>query len=44
MGIYGKCERVGRRFKILLSKRRNRTLAETTDTLIHEWAHVLAVS
>jgi hypothetical protein len=39
MGIYGYCVRNGKRFKILLSKRRCRTLSETTETLIHEWAH-----
>lgn len=41
MGIYANCDRIGRRFKILLSKRRCRTLAETTETLLHEWAHAL---
>ena len=41
MGIYAMCDRVGHRFKILLSKRRCRTLAEATETLLHEWAHAV---
>ncbi len=42
MGIYGYCDRIGKMFRILLSKRRCRTLSETTDTLIHEWAHAVS--
>lgn len=41
MGIYAICDRQGRRFKILLSKRRCRTVADATETLIHEWAHAV---
>ena len=40
-GYYGYCVRDGKKYVIKLSLRRCRTLAEATETLMHEWAHAL---
>jgi hypothetical protein len=38
-GIYGECQQFGRYFLITLSEKRNKTIAQCLETLMHEWAH-----
>lgn len=42
-GDYGECTDEGDYFLIKVSARANTTLSMTTETLIHEWAHVYGV-